>query len=361
MAYFAKKLKMIAGLKVIELATVLAGPHVGMFFAELGAEVIKVENPQNPDVTRSWKLPLEPVESPISAYFCSVNYKKQYLKLDLKSPEGYQAIMELIRTADVVLMNFKFGDQQKLKLTDEILLKLNPKLIIGKISGFGEASDRVAYDLILQAETGYMSMNGEPGGQPVKMPVALIDVLAAHHLKEGLLVALLERMSTNRGRVVTVSLYDAAVSSLVNQASNYLMKRHVPLKMGSLHPNIAPYGEIFKTKDDKLVTFAIGSQNHFELLVKCLGAEHLSKDKRFTTNQLRVENRVELQRELQQYLSAYFVQDLLEDMHALHIPCAEIKNLKQLFKEPEAQSLVRSEKLHDKITKRVTSIAFKMS
>ncbi len=352
--------KMIAGLKVIELATVLAGPHVGMFFAELGAEVIKVENPKNPDVTRSWKLPLEPVESPISAYFCSVNYKKQYLNLDLKSQHGYQAVLDLIRTADIVLMNFKFGDQQKLQLSDEILLKMNPKLIIGKISGFGEESDRVAYDLILQAETGYMSMNGEPGGKPVKMPIALIDVLAAHHLKEGLLVALLERMHTNRGRVVSVSLYDAAVSSLVNQASNYLMKRHVPLKMGSLHPNIAPYGEIFTTKDEKLVTFAIGSQTHFELLVKCLGAEHLAKDKRFTNNQLRVENRSDLQNELQHYLAKYYVKDLLEDMHALHIPCAEIKNLKQLFKEQEALNLVRSEKLHDKITKRVTSIAFKM-
>lgn len=352
---------MISGLKVIELATVLAGPHVGMFFAELGAEVVKVENPKNPDVTRSWKLPLEPVESPISAYFCSVNYKKKYVQIDLKSEQGLQNVLELIRTADVVLMNFKFGDQAKLKLSDEVLLELNPKLIIGKISGFGDDSDRVAYDLILQAETGFMSMNGEPDGNPVKMPVALIDVLAAHHLKEGILVALLERMSTNRGRVVTVSLYDAAVSSLVNQASNYLMKRHVPLKMGSLHPNIAPYGEIFRTIDDKLVTFAIGSQTHFELLVKCIGAKHLAKDKRFSTNQLRVENRTELQAELQEFIAAFYVKDLLEDMHALHIPCAEIKNLKQLFKEPEAQRLVRAEKLHDKITKRVTSVAFKLS
>lgn len=351
---------MIAGLKVIELATVLAGPHVGMFFAELGAEVIKVENPKNPDVTRSWKLPLEPVESPISAYFCSVNYKKNYLSIDLKTKEGHGELLDLIRTADIVLMNFKYGDQEKLKISDEILLQLNPKLIIGKISGFGDDSDRVAYDLILQAETGYMSMNGEPDGLPVKMPVALIDVLAAHHLKEGILVALLERMHTNRGRVVSVSLYDAAVSSLVNQASNYLMKRHIPQKMGSLHPNIAPYGEIFTTKDDKLVTFAIGSQQHYEQLVKCIGAKELINDKRFTNNQLRVENRTELQTELQKFIAQYFVQDLLEDMHALHIPCAEIKNLKQLFKQPEAQNLVRAERLHDKITKRVSSIAFKM-
>lgn len=350
---------MIAGLKVIELATVLAGPHVGMFFAELGAEVIKVENPNNPDVTRSWKLPLESVESPISAYFCSVNYKKNYAFIDLKSSQGHQQIIELIRTADIVLMNFKYGDQKKMNLEDDYLLQVNPKLIIGKISGFGEESDRVAYDLILQAETGYMSMNGEKDGQPLKMPVALIDVLAAHHLKEGILVALLDRMHSNRGKIVSVSLYDAAVSSLVNQASNYLMKRHVPLKLGSLHPNIAPYGEIFKTADDKLVTFAVGSQNHFEMLAKCLGAMELIHDKRFSNNQLRVENRTELQKEMQKYIATYRVDDLLEDMHALHIPCAEIKNLKQLFKEPAAQQLVRSEKLHDKITKRVTSIAFK--
>jgi crotonobetainyl-CoA:carnitine CoA-transferase CaiB-like acyl-CoA transferase len=351
---------MLEDLKVIELATVLAGPHVGMFFAELGARVVKIENPKNPDVTRSWKLPLEPVDSPISAYFCSVNYQKKYLTLDIKSDEGHTRLLELLKTADVVLMNFKYGDQEKLNLTDELLQQLNPKLIIGKISGFGDDSDRVAYDLILQAETGYMSMNGEPGGQPVKMPVALIDVLAAHHLKEGILLALMKRMKTGLGSIVSVSLYDAAVSSLVNQASNYLMKRHVPMKMGSLHPNIAPYGEIFKTKDDRLVTFAIGSQTHFELLVKCLEVPQLIQDKRFANNQLRVQNRTELQVELQKPISQYMVNDLLEDMHALHIPCAEIKNLKQLFKEPAAQALVRSEKLHDKITKRVTSIAFKL-
>lgn len=351
---------LLGDLKVVELATVLAGPHVGMFFAELGAQVVKVENPKNPDVTRSWKLPLEPIDSPISAYFCSVNYQKKYRSLDLKSQEGHARLLELLKTADVVLMNFKFGDQEKLNLTDHLLLRLFPKLIIGKISGFGEDSDRVAYDLILQAETGYMSMNGENGGQPVKMPVALIDVLAAHQLKEGVLLALMKRMKTGQGSVVSVSLYDAAVSSLVNQASNYLMKRHVPVKMGSLHPNIAPYGEIFKTKDERLVTFAIGSQTHFELMTKCLNIPHVSMDKRFLNNQLRVQNRTELQVELQNPISQYMVNDLLEDMHALHIPCAEIKNLKQLFKEPAAQDLVRSEKMNDKITKRVTSIAFKI-
>lgn len=352
---------MFQDLKVIELATVLAGPHAGMFFAELGAEVIKVENPKNPDVTRSWKLPLESVDSPISAYFCSVNYKKKYLFIDVKSEDGYAQLLALIQTADILLMNFKHGDQEKLKLHDALLQKYNPRLIIGKISGFGDDADRVAYDLILQAETGFMSMNGEKGGLPVKMPVALIDVLAAHQLKEGILIALMKRMHNQKGCVVSVSLYDAAVSSLVNQASNYLMKRHVPQKMGSLHPNISPYGEIFVTKDGRQMTFAIGSQNHFESMVKCLGVPNLTHDKRFLNNQLRVRNRSELQQELQKPISDYYINDLLEDMHALRIPCAEIKNLKQLFKEPEAQKLVRSEKMNDKITKRVSSIAFQIN
>jgi crotonobetainyl-CoA:carnitine CoA-transferase CaiB-like acyl-CoA transferase len=289
-----------------------------------------------------------------------VNYKKQYLNLDLNSQHGYQAVLDLIRTADIVLMNFKHEDQEKYNLADSTLHRLNPGLIIGKISGFGDESDRVAYDLILQAETGFMSMNGEPQSPPTKMPVALIDVLAGHHLKEGILVALFERQKTNKGKVVSVSLYDAAVSSLVNQASNYLMRKMVPLRQGSLHPNIAPYGEIFKTKDERYITFAIGSQKHFESLLTCINARELIKDVRFLTNQLRIKNRTSLEQEISIKIENLYMVELLEDLHALHVPCGEIKNLKQVFKTKEAQQLIREEKMFDKITKRVTSIAFKM-
>lgn len=349
---------MLEGLKVVELATVLAGPHVGMFFAELGAEVLKVEHPEHPDVTRSWKLPTERPDSSVSAYFSSVNYHKTYIRLNLSKEEDRYEALNLIKEADIVLMNFKKGDQEKFNLTDKTLLQFNPGLLIGKISGFGEESDRVAYDLILQAETGYMSMNGTPESGPVKMPVAFIDVLAAHHLKEGLLVALLNRQRTGKGGVVHVSLYDAAISSLVNQASNYLMNKHIPQRIGSLHPNIAPYGELFKTKDDKEVTFAIGSQVHFEKLVTVLEAKELLKDKRFINNQVRVDHRFELAELIQQKVILWQAETLNNELRKVFVPCAIIKNLREVFREEGAQKLIREEKIEGRLTKRVTGIAF---
>jgi crotonobetainyl-CoA:carnitine CoA-transferase CaiB-like acyl-CoA transferase len=171
---------MLNHLTVIDCSTVLAGPSVGTFFAELGAKVIKIENPNVPDVTRSWKLKSEEKTSPVSAYFSSVNYLKEYRKLDLKLPADREELFKLFQSADIFLSNFKFGDDQKLGINDQILQEKFPQLIIGKINGFGDESDRVAYDLILQAETGFMSMNGTRDSGPVKMPVALIDVLAAH-------------------------------------------------------------------------------------------------------------------------------------------------------------------------------------
>jgi crotonobetainyl-CoA:carnitine CoA-transferase CaiB-like acyl-CoA transferase len=346
-------------LKIIDLSTVLAGPSVGTFFAELGAEVIKIESPEFPDVTRSWKLPTEDSESNVSAYFSSVNYRKKYLQLDFSIANDLKQLMELLNDADILLMNFKKSSEEKFGLTTEILLKKFPKLIIGKISGFGEESDRIAYDLILQAETGFMSMNGTPDSGPVKMPVALIDVLAAHQLKEGILVALLNRISTNKGKKVSVSLYDAAVSSLANQASNYLMEKHVPKRIGSLHPNIAPYGEIFKTKDEVLVTFAIGSDLHFQKLTRLLILSSMIEDERFSSNQNRVKNRVELAEIIEKEISKRNAQEILDGCHNNFIPAARIKNLAEVFQENEAQKLIREEEISGRSTKRVTSIAFK--
>lgn len=346
-------------LKIIDLSTVLAGPSVGTFFAELGAEVIKIESLQFPDVTRSWKLPTEDSQSDVSAYFSSVNYRKNYLKLDLSTPTDLEELMKLLENADIVLTNFKKSSEEKFGLSSEILLSKFPQLIIGKITGFGEESDRIAYDLILQAETGFMSMNGTAHSGPVKMPVALIDVLAAHHLKEGLLVALLDRITTNKGRKVSVSLYDAAISSLANQAANYLMEKHIPQRIGSLHPNIAPYGEIFKTKDEILVTFAIGSDLHFQKLTNLLNLSNYSMDDRFSSNQNRVKNRSELANILQNEISEKNAHDILEECHKNYIPAARIKNLSEVFEDNEAQTLIREEEISGKHTKRVTSIAFK--
>lgn len=347
-------------LKIIDLSTVLAGPSVGTFFAELGARVIKIEHPIHGDVTNTWRLATENPLAP-SAYYSSVNYGKELLKLDFLKAQDYARFLEELSDTDVVLMNFKKGDDTKLKLDPKTLWKLQPKLIIGKITGFGSENDRIAYDLILQAETGFMSMNGTPESGPTKMPVALIDVLAAHQLKEGLLLALLQRAKAPKGQVVSVSLYDAAISSLANQASNYLMAQHVAQPIGSLHPNIAPYGEIFKTLDQKDITFAIGSQAHFEKLCQVLNLNAVLENPLYKENQLRVKNRFLLAKEIQNAVQERAAEELFNALVAIGVPVAIIKNMAEVFNDGAAQALVRAEAAQGQITKRVTQLAFQIS
>jgi crotonobetainyl-CoA:carnitine CoA-transferase CaiB-like acyl-CoA transferase len=352
---------MLSHLTIIDASTVLAGPSVGTFFAELGAKVIKIENPTVPDVTRTWKLTSEDKLSDVSAYFASVNYKKEYTQLNLKDSQDRETFLKLISKADVLLTNFKKGDAQKFHIEDEVLFQINPRLIHGKISGYGSDSSRVAYDLILQAETGFMSMNGTLDSGPVKMPVALIDVLAAHQLKEGILLALLQSQKDGKGKVVEVALYDAAVCSLVNQASNYLMEGKIPQRIGSLHPNIAPYGEIFSTQDKDLITFAIGSDGHFVKLCHFLGLEYLPDDERFSSNQLRVQHRTELFHLLQDELEKLDTKDILEWAEEYHVPCGKIRDLKEVFEDDRAQSFVKEETIDNKQTKRVSQVAFQIN
>lgn len=349
----------LSSLKVIDISTVLAGPSVATFFAELGAQVIKIEHPTHADVTRTWKLPVESKDDAISAYFSSVNYKKKYVQLDLKQDADYSKFRKLIADADILISNFKRGDDKKLRITDETLYTLNPRLIHGKINGFGADSDRVAYDLILQAETGFMSMNGTADSGPVKMPVALIDVLAAHQLKEGLLLALLNRAESGEGKTVTVSLYDAAICSLTNQASNYLMTGEVAQRIGSLHPNIAPYGEQFVTKDNERITFAIGSDAHFEKLCHFLALDFLIDDARFYSNVERVKNRVALKDILHQKIKELESAEIVETLHQQFVPVGKITSLDTVFENPDAQALIRTEDIEGKQTKRITSIGFK--
>ncbi len=354
------KIKPFENLKIIDLSTVLAGPSVGTFFAELGARVIKIEHPIHGDVTNTWRLATENPLAP-SAYYSSVNYGKELLRLDFLKAQDYARFLEELKDTDVVLMNFKKGDDTKLKLDPKTLWKLQPKLIIGKITGFGSENDRIAYDLILQAETGFMSMNGTPESGPTKMPVALIDVLAAHQLKEGLLLALLQRAKAPKGQVVSVSLYDAAISSLANQASNYLMAQHVAQPIGSLHPNIAPYGEIFKTLDQKDITFAIGSQAHFEKLCQVLNLNAVLENPLYKENQLRVKNRFLLAKEIQNAVQERAAEELFNALVAIGVPVAIIKNMAEVFNDGAAQALVRAEAAQGQITKRVTQLAFQIS
>jgi crotonobetainyl-CoA:carnitine CoA-transferase CaiB-like acyl-CoA transferase len=353
---------MLSHIKVIELASVLAGPDVGMFFAELGAKVIKIENKVNGgDVTRKWKLPNENNQSSISAYFSSVNYNKEYRFLNLKDIADKQEVLNLIKTSDIVIANFKPGDDIKLGMDFESLKEINPKLIYGEINGYGKESKRAAYDVVLQAETGYMSMNGSSSSGPIKMPIALIDVLAAHQLKEGLLLALLNKTTSGKGALVEVSLYDTALASLKNQATNWLMNNFIPQRIGSLHPNIAPYGETFETKDNRFLVLAIGNDKHFKKLLSIIGANHLTNDNRFNTNQLRVTNRDALDKELQPIFKANNANHLMNQFLSENIPVGIVNNLKEVFENENAKKLILTETIDKQKTQRVKTAIFKIS
>lgn len=327
-------------LTVLELASVLAGPGVGQFFAELGAQVLKVENVKTSgDVTRSWKSPGESTDDR-SAYFCSVNWGKQSIALDLTALEGQDIVYKLAMRSDMVISSFKPGDSEKLRVDYKTLSQSHPGLIYGQITGYGSQNDRVGYDAIVQAESGFMFMNGEPGGRSLKMPVALIDILAGHQMKEALLLALLEKNQTGKGRFLEVSLIDAAVSALANQATNYLIGGHFPEKSGSAHPNIAPYGDVFVTADGKELLLAVGTDLQFRRLSNLLKISDISNDKRFADNVSRVRNRTLLNELLQKAIGACRANDLLDSLLAEKIPASLVRNVAEVLQDPAVSHLM---------------------
>ncbi len=335
---------MFEKLKIIELASVLAAPSVGQFFAELGAEVIKIENPKtNGDVTRSWKLPNENVESNFSAYFSAVNWGKKSLFMDISEEENLQNLYQLLQTADIMLVSYKFGDAEKLKVDYKTLQKINPNIIYGHVTGYGTDNPKVGYDAIIQAETGFFYMNGHADGLPHKMPVALVDVLAAHQLKEGILIALLKRMhtpTTSTGAYISVSLFDAAVSALTNQATNWLNAGHSPQRMGNEHPNIVPYGTVFTTKDDKMLILAVGTDKQFISLCNILNINEIPRNESFSTNAQRVKNRLILLPILEEEIKKYDKKYLLEKFEEKNVPAGGVNDVSEVFEMPQAQDLL---------------------
>ena len=331
---------MLRGLKVLELASVLAGPGVGQFFAELGAQVTKVENLKTGgDVTRTWKGRDEQTDDR-SAYFCSVNWGKKSIAIDLSSEEGKRIVQRLAAKSDIVIASYKPGDAEKLGVSYEQLRTNNQQLIYGQITGYGSDNDRVGYDAVIQAESGFIDLNGEKNGEPVKMPVALIDILAAHHLKEGLLLALLKRDRMGEGSLVEVSLIQAAVSSLANQATNWLVAKKLPTRQGSAHPNIAPYGESFLTKDGKRILLAVGSDRQFYDLLSVLNLDTLSTNDKFKSNNSRVIYRDELTIFLSQAIHQFDASELMDKINDHKIPAGIIQNIKEVFEMNEAKELM---------------------
>jgi crotonobetainyl-CoA:carnitine CoA-transferase CaiB-like acyl-CoA transferase len=229
---------------------------------------------------------------------------------------------------------------------------------VGQISGFKSNPKRTAYDVVVQAETGWMHMNGTPNSGPVKMPVALMDVLAAHQLKEGLLLALLERSETGKGKFVEVTLEEAGIASLANQAGNYLMTGHIPQAIGSQHPNIAPYGDTFTCSDGKTLVLAVGSNVQFNKLIHILGADIEIAQSNFKTNQKRVQNRVDLVRFLAPYFARQTRDQLLKSFIKQGVPAGAVRPLNEVFENPVAQQMIVEENIQGMATKRVKTVAF---
>ncbi len=350
-------------LKIIELASVLAGPSVGMFFAELGATVLKIENKTtNGDVTRKWKMPSEDPAAKDSAYYHSINWGKKSILLDLNNQQDYELLTTHLTTADIVISNFKTDSAKKMGLDYTAIRSVNESIIFANISAYGPGDHRPGFDVLMQAETGWLSMNGETGRGPVKLPVALMDVLTAHQLKEGILVALLHRERTGQGSEVQATLYDSGVASLVNQASNWLNAGHLPQRMGSQHPNIAPYGDILLTKDKVEIILSTGTEGQFEKLLNVLDLDNLKKDPRFNNNAARLTHRQALMLELNTAAAQMLATDFLRACEAKGIPVAPIRNLKMVFDDPRTQEMLldgTDEKGH--AVQVVRSVAFRLN
>ncbi|MBI4696016.1 MAG: CoA transferase [Gammaproteobacteria bacterium] len=344
---------------IVELANILAGPITAQYFAELGARVIKVENPATRgDATRAWRTLNEDPHNDVSSYFSCTNWGKESIALDFTKPEGLAVAHDLCRRADIVTASFKPGDAQKLGLDYTTLAKTNPKLIYGQINAYGEEDPRPGFDAIVQAEAGFTYLNGEPDGPPTKMPVALVDLLAAHQLKEALLLALLKRERTGDGSFVSVSLLQAAVSSLANQATNYLVGGVVPKRMGSEHPNIVPYGTILQGSDGRGVVLAAATERQFRDFVKAIGRPELADDPEYQTARQRVAKREELLGRIRAKTNTMTSAELAQALNESKVPYGFVNDMAAVFEQAGAQALLMQGERLGKPIRGVRSCAF---
>jgi crotonobetainyl-CoA:carnitine CoA-transferase CaiB-like acyl-CoA transferase len=347
----------LSNLRVIELARVLAGPWAAQTLADLGADVIKVEHPARGDDTRAWGPPyLEPPDgqgSPgESAYYLCTNRNKRSIAIDFAMREGSGLVRDLVKTADIVIENFRPGALAKYGLDHQALMRDNPRLIYCSITAFGQSGPyrhRPGYDFAIQGIGGLMSLtgiaDGEPGGGPVKVGVAVTDLSAGLYSAIGILAAVNARHLTGRGQHLDLSLFDTQVAMLANQASNYLVSGAVPRRMGNSHPNVVPY-QAFATADSHLI-LAVGSDEQFRRLCDEIGRPELGRDGRFATNRGRVEHRAALIPEVAEALKNRRTAAWLELFEAAGIPAAPINSMDQVFAEPQAAArAVRIELAH---------------
>ncbi|MEJ1160024.1 CaiB/BaiF CoA transferase family protein [Prosthecomicrobium sp. N25] len=328
----------LAGLKVLELARILAGPWSGQLLADLGATVVKVERADGGDDTRTWGPPFVPEAGggASAAYFHATNRGKRSIAVDFDDPEGLAVVRALAAGADVVIENFKVGGLVKYGLDAATLRAAHPGLVYCSITGFGQDGPyaaRAGYDFIIQGMGGVMDLTGEPDGEPQKIGVAFADIFTGVYATTGILAALRERDRTGRGAHVDMALLDTQVSVLANQAMNYLVSGRAPRRLGNAHPNIVPY-QVFATADRPII-LATGNDAQYRRVCGILGLDGLVADPRFATNRGRVENRAALVPMLEAAFAARASAELLDALEAAGVPAGPVNSLAEVFADPQ--------------------------
>ncbi len=324
----------LAGVRVLDASRVLAGPYCGQVLGDLGAEVLKVERPGAGDETRGWGPPFA---GPFSAYYLSCNRNKRGLTLDLSRPEGRDLFHDLVRHCDVVLENFRADSADKLGLSPDTLLGVNPRVIVCSISGFGRTGplrDLPGYDFAVQALSGLMSITGSPAGPPCKVGVAVTDVLTGLYAAVAVLACLHARAASDHGYAIDLALLDCAVAAQVNVAQAYLTGGTVPPRQGNAHLQIVPY-QLFATADSWLV-LAVGNDGQWQRFCRAAGRADLADDPRFTTNPLRVQNRDDLVPLLEPLLRSRSTAQWQELLRVAEVPNAPVWDYAGLFAHPQA-------------------------
>jgi crotonobetainyl-CoA:carnitine CoA-transferase CaiB-like acyl-CoA transferase len=336
----------LSHLRVLDLSRVLAGPWAGQVLADLGAEVIKIERPGSGDDTRSWGPPwlkdAQGRETGESAYYLACNRGKKSVTVDIATPGGRDLVRALAAKSDILLENFKAGALARHRLAWADLQPLNPGLIYCSITGFGQEGpyrDRAGYDFMIQAMGGLMSITGEPdhvpGGGPVKVGVAIADLMTGMYAAVAVLAALARRTLGGRGEYLDLALLDVQVAMLANQAMNYLVSGTAPGRLGNAHPNIVPY-QAFRTRDGNLI-LAVGNDGQFAKFCEIAGRPDLAADPRFATNAARVAHRGALVPMVAELMAARGSAEWIAALEPAGVPCGPINTLDRVFADPQVR------------------------
>jgi len=328
----------LKGIRVIELARILAGPWAGQLLADLGADVIKVESPDGDD-TRKWGPPFvmsHDGQNLSAAYYHSCNRGKRSIAIDFSTPEGAETVRRLAATSDVLIENFKLGGLKKYGLDYNSLREINPRLVYCSITGFGQDgpyAPRAGYDFIIQAMAGMMSITGEPGREPQKAGVAISDIFTGLYSVIAIQAALRHAEQTGEGQHIDMALFDTQISALGNQNLNYLVSGKSPVQMGNAHMNIAPY-EVVPVRDGHII-LAVGNDGQFQKFCAAVGLDDLAANPDFATNPARVANRVKLRERIVEALSTLDRDPLLAKLEAGGVPASPINTIGQMFADPQ--------------------------